>query len=67
MPEYWDICDENGEVIGCKIKDCNEGICHEIFPGKVYNIDVWNDCVDDDGCPESVCISYYIELIPRRE
>ena len=40
---------------------------HDVFPGKVYNIDVWTTAVDDDGYPEDICISFYLELIPYEE
>lgn len=58
------IHDDDGNVIGCRFKDCEDGTIHEIFPGKVYVINVWTTAVDDDGCPEDVCIHYYVELIP---
>ena len=61
------IRDETGKVIGCRFKDCEDGTIHEVFPGKVHSISVWTSCVDDDGCPEDVCIHYYVELVPCEE
>ena len=61
------IRDDADNVTGCYIKDRESGTIHEIFPGKVYNISVWTTTVDDDGCPEDICISYYVELVPCSE
>lgn len=58
------IRDDGGNVIGCRFKNCEDGSIHEVFPGKVHSISVWTTAVDDDGCPEDICIEYYVELIP---
>jgi hypothetical protein len=65
VAEY--IYDENGQIIGVRFRDRESGKLHDVFPGKVYNIDVWTTAVDDDGCPEDICISFYLELIPHSE
>lgn len=57
------IHDNQGNVIGCRFKNCEDGTIIEAFPGKVYSISVWTTAVDDDGCPEDICIHYYLELI----
>jgi len=58
------ICDENGQIIGVRFKDKEDGKLYDVYPGKVYNIDVWTTAVDDDGCPEDICISFYVEIVP---
>ena len=58
-----DIYDENGQVIGIRFRNCEDGSLHDVFPGKVYNLPVWTTAVDDDGCPEDICIDFYLELI----
>ena len=59
--------DESGKVIGWRFKDCESKEYHDVFPGEVHHISVWTTAVDDDGCPEDICIHYYIELIPYDE
>jgi len=62
-----DIVDENGRIIGVRFKDREDGTLYDVFPGKVYNINVWTSAVDDDGCPEDICIDFYLEIIPGEE
>ena len=57
------IVDGNGQITGVRFKDRESGKMYNVFPGKVYNIDVWTTAVDDDGCPEDICISFYLEII----
>jgi len=57
------IYDAAGQQIGVRFKDSDGGL-HDVYPGKVYGIDSWTTAVDDDGCPEDICISYYVELLP---
>lgn len=38
----------------------------EYYSGKVYSISVWTTAVDDDGCPEDICIDFYVELVPNK-
>ena len=59
-----DLYDEKGQIIGVRIKDSEDGTLYDVLPGKVYNIRVWTTTVDDDGCPEDICICYYLEIIP---
>lgn len=59
-----DICDENGQQIGIRFRDNEDGSLHDVFPGKVYDFSVWTTAVDDDGCPEDICIHFYVEIIP---
>ncbi|MBE6917646.1 MAG: hypothetical protein E7470_07100 [Ruminococcaceae bacterium] len=58
------IFNENGEEIGVRFKNRESGELHDVFPGEVCNINVWTTAVDDDGCPEDICISFYLEIIP---
>ena len=57
------IYDENGQAIGVRFRDKEEGTLHDVFPGKVHSISVWTTAVDDDGCPEDICIHFYLEII----
>ena len=59
--------DESGKPIGCNFENAEDGKLHEVYPGKVYSIPVWVSTVDDDGCPEDVCISHYVQLLPCAE
>ena len=61
------ICDENGKEIGVRFKNKENGELTDVFPGKVYNIGVWTTAVDDDGCPEDICIDFYLEIIPKED
>ena len=58
------ILDENGNEIGIRFKNKEDGRLHDVYPGKVYNIPVWTTAVDDDGCPEDICIDFFVELLP---
>ena len=58
------ILDESGKPIGCKFENAEDGSLHDVYPGKVYSIPVWVTAVDDDGCPEDVCIDHYVQLLP---
>ena len=58
------IRDEAGQIIGCTIQSQDTGTIHSIFPGEVYRLDTWVTCLDDDGDPDEICISYFVELIP---
>ena len=62
-----DILDEKGQVVGVRFKNKENGSLHDVYPGKVYNIPVWTTAVDDDGCPEDICIDFYLELIPAAQ
>lgn len=72
LNEFWSlhlsvketIRNEAGEDIGVRFRDQESGELYDVFPGKVYNIDVWTTAIDDDGCPEDICISFYVELVP---
>ena len=61
------IRNEAGEAIGVRFKDRESGEEYDVYPGKVYNISVWTTAVDDDGCPEDICIDFYVEIIPCKE
>lgn len=58
-----DIYDEDGKIIGVRFRDKESGQLHDVFPGKVYSISVWTTAVDDDGCPEDICIHFYVEIV----
>ena len=58
------VYNEDGQEIGIRFKNRETGELHDVFPGKVYNIDVWTTAVDDDGCPEDICSSFYVEIVP---
>ena len=58
------IFDESGQEIGVRFKNKESGEVQEVFPGKVYDFPVWTTAVDDDGCPEDICIDFYLEIIP---
>lgn len=58
------IRDENGTEIGVRFQNKENGQLHDVFPGRVYNIPVWTTAVDDDGCPEDICIDFFVELLP---
>jgi len=58
------IFDESGQEIGVRFKNKENGRTEDVFPGKVYDFPVWTTAVDDDGCPEDICIHFYLEIIP---
>jgi len=60
------ILDEDGVIIGHKFRDKEDGRIYDVYPGKVYSISVWTTAVDDDGCPEDICIDFYVELVPNK-
>ncbi len=72
LNEFWSlhlsavdsIYNEDGQEIGIRFKNRESGELYDVFPGKVYSISVWTTAVDDDGCPEDVCIHFYVEIIP---
>ena len=57
------IRDEDGKEIGVRFRNKESGELRDIFPGEVYDISVWTTAVDDDGCPEDICIDFYLELV----
>ena len=59
------ILDESGQEIGLRFKNKEDGSLQDVFPGKVYDFPVWTTAVDDDGCPEDICIHFYLEIIPE--
>lgn len=61
-----DIFDADGNLIGCKFRNNETKQVQDVFPGKVYNFSVWTTAVDDDGCPEDICIDFYVEILPRQ-
>ena len=58
------LYDDAGRVAGIRFRDKEDGSLYDVFPGEVYSISVWTTGVDDDGCPEDICIHFYLELIP---
>ena len=58
------IRDERGNEIGVRFKNKENGQLHDVYPGQVRNIPVWTTAVDDDGCPEDICIDFYVEILP---
>ena len=59
--------DDDGNIVGCQVLNRKENTITHLVPGKVEKIDVWTTVVDDDGCPEEICISYFLELIPYEQ
>lgn len=62
-----EILDDKGAVIGCRIREREEGHLYKVFPGQVYKICSWPTVVDEDGDPECICIDHYVEMIPWTE
>lgn len=58
------IRDDTGKIIGYRFRNSDKEL-FDVYPGKVYQINSWTTAVDDDGCPEDICIEYYVEIVPN--